>query len=37
VLEKDGENQLERLYEKWGITHRQGGKEHHTYNETREG
>jgi hypothetical protein len=36
VLEKDEEEQLDQLCEKLSITQRQGGKEHPTYNKTKE-
>ena len=36
VLEKDGEDQLDRSYEKWSLTYSQGGKKHPTSNKTKE-
>jgi hypothetical protein len=37
VLEKDGEDQLERSCEKWGgVTKSKEGKEHPTYNKAKE-
>ena len=36
VLEKDGEDQLDRSSEKWGLfVQRQGGQEYHTYEKKR--
>ena len=38
VLEKDGEDQLDRSWEKWGgITQSQGGEKHPTHNKKKEG
>jgi hypothetical protein len=37
VLEKEGEDELDRSSEKWSITEIQEGKEHRTYNKTKEG
>jgi hypothetical protein len=36
VLEKTGEDQLDRSCEKWSITQSQGGKEYPTYNKKEE-
>jgi len=32
VLQKEGEDQLERLCEKWSVTDSQGGEEYPAYN-----
>jgi hypothetical protein len=37
VLEKNGEDQLDRSFEKWSITQSQGGEEYRTYNKKKKG
>jgi hypothetical protein len=36
VLEKDGEDQLDWSFEKWSVTHSQGGEEYPTCNKKKE-
>jgi hypothetical protein len=37
VLDKDGEDRLDRSHEKWKITESLGGQEYPTYNKKKEG
>jgi hypothetical protein len=37
VLQKTGEDQFDKLREKWSITQNQGGKKYHAYNKTKVG
>jgi hypothetical protein len=37
MLEKNGEDQLDRSCEKWSITQSQGGEEYRTYNKKKKG
>jgi len=37
VVEKDGEDLLDRSCEKWSVTQSQGGEKYPTYNKKKEG